>query len=392
MDGLFERIQSSWEAFGPKALGAILILIVTYIVALLVKKALAAGLNRLPFVKDANEGKPAGDTVGDSFGAAGFWIVFLAGLVLALEQIGMTSVSASVRGTIDQIFAYLPQIIGAAITFFVFVVVARVARQATKATLSAAQADDLPQRLGFASGPMNLTSILGAVVFALIAIPGAIAALQVLDINAITGPAVGMLNEIMAAIPNIIVAGVIITLFVFIARFVRDFLTRVLPGSGLDGAVNNLGLLRGADAGVTASGMLAQIAGAIVILLGLIQATRTLGFEPLSDALDVILSMGAQILFGSLIIFAGVLISGIVARAMAASGSGATDVAARIVRTTIIILSVILGVSRMGLDPSGVFVTRAALIILIGASLAGGLAFGIGGREWAAKKLEKWSA
>ena len=99
--------------------------------------------------------------------------------------------------------------------------------------------------------------------------------------------------------------------------------------------------------------------------------------------------MGAQILFGSVIIFAGVMISGIVSRVMAASGSGATDFAAKAVRYVIVILSVILGISRMGLDPSGEFITQASLIILIGASIGGGLAFGLGGREWAARQLEK---
>ena len=30
--------------------------------------------------------------------------------------------------------------------------------------------------------------------------------------------------------------------------------------------------------------------------------------------------------------------------------------------------------------------------IVIGASVAGALAFGLGGREWAAKKLEEWDS
>ena len=198
-----------------------------------------------------------------------------------------------------------------------------------------------------------------------------------------------MLNDVLAAIPNIIVAVIVVTIFAVIAKFVSDLLGRILPGTGLDGAVGRLGLLNDADAGVSASGMMAKLASIIIVLLGLIQATKTLGFEPLTDALDTVLTFGAQILFGSLIIFAGVFVSGIVAKAMAASGSGATDFAASAARYIIVILSVILGVSRMGLDPSGVFVTQAALIILVGASLAGGLAFGVGGREWAARQLER---
>jgi hypothetical protein len=41
----------------------------------------------------------------------------------------------------------------------------------------------------------------------------------------------------------------------------------------------------------------------------------------------------------------------------------------------------------MGLDPSGSFITDAALIILIGTALAGGIAFGLGGA--AARPVEE---
>ena len=390
MDGMMARIESAWQSYGPKVLAAILILIVTYVAALLVRSLLTAAIDRMPLLKNANKESGAGQTMGAGFGAAGFWIVILTGLVLALEKLGMNTVSNSVRHTVDQIFSYLPQIIGAAITFFVFLIIARVARQATTATLGATDADDWPKRLGFASSSIGLTSIAGAIVFALIAIPGGIAALQVLDIESITTPAVGMLNSIMLAIPNIIVAGIIVAIFAAIAKFVSDLLTRILPGTGIDSAVEKVGLLRGADDGMTATKIVSMVAGWAVMLLGLIQATKTLGFDPLTDALDIVLTMGAQIFFGSVIIFAGILVSGLVARAMDASGSGVTDFAAKLVRYVIVVLSVILGVSRMGLDPSGAFITQAALIILIGVSLAGGIAFGFGGKEWAGRQLEKW--
>jgi len=349
-------------------------------------------IDKLPFLAKSNEAakEKGGQSVGASIGAAGFWIIILVGLVAALEKLGMTSVSNSIRGTLDQIFSFLPNIIGAAITFFVFLIVGRVANQATSATLQAAQVDNMPQRFGMTDRSVGLSTILGSVIFALIIIPGAIAALQVLSIDSITQPAVNMLDEVMDAIPNIAVAVIVIGIFALIGRFVTTLLAKILPESGIDSAVQNLGLLSGADKGVSASGIIAKVAGVIILLLGLIQGMRTLGFEPLTDALNIVLSMGSQILFGSVIIFAGVLISGIVSRAMAATGSGATDFAAKMVRYIIVILSVILGVSRMGLDPSGTFITDAALIILIGSALAGGIAFGLGGKDWASRQLDKW--
>ena len=48
---------------------------------------------------------------------------------------------------------------------------------------------------------------------------------------------------------------------------------------------------------------------------------------------------------------------------------------------------------RVGLSYTGVgdMITETAFsAIVVGMSVAGALAFGLGGREWAAKKLEDW--
>ena len=394
MEDILSNVETTWNDYGPNVLYAAIILIVTYLVAMLVKWFLANGIDRIPFVTRANEKaeNKTAPTIGKSFASAGFWIVILIGLVMALERLGLKTISDSIRGTIDQIFAYLPQVIGAILTFFIFFIVARVAKQATTASLAAAQADAAPEKLGLASGPVKITSMAGSIVFALLLIPGAIAALQVLDIEAITGPTVAMLNEVTNAIPNILVAAIVIGVFSLVAKFVSDLLRKVLPNTGVDAALRKTGLLDGADFNVTASGVISSTAGLIILLLGLIQGAQTLGFEPLNRALEIVLGMGVQIIFGSVIILAGVIISGFVAKAIAASGEGAADIAAKVMRGVIVILSVILGVSRMGLDPNGTFIIQASLILLIGASLAGGIAFGLGGRDWAAKQLDKWNS
>ena len=389
MEQVFQNIQRTWEDYGPNVVYALIILVVTYLIALLVKWVMGAGIDKIPFISRANEKDTSGKSIGASVGSAGFWIVILIGLVMALERLGLTSVSNSIRSTLDQIFAYLPQVLGAILIFFLSFILARVAKQATTASLAAAQADAAPEKIGLAKGPVKITSMAGTIVFTLILIPGAIAALNALDIDAITVPTVQMLTEVTDAIPNIFVAVIIIGLFAAIAKFVTDFLKKILPNTGLDSAVAKSGVLEGADSGVTASSIIASIAGLIILLLGLIQGTKTLGFEPLNNALGVILQMGSQILFGSVIIFAGVMVSGFVSKAIKASGDDAMDLAADMMRWIIIILSVILGISRMGLDPSGEFILNASLIILVGASLAGGIAFGLGGKEWAAKQLDK---
>jgi hypothetical protein len=76
---------------------------------------------------------------------------------------------------------------------------------------------------------------------------------------------------------------------------------------------------------------------------------------------------------------------------MESAGEGASDVAARVVKWIVIILSVIVGISRMGLDPTGgLFILDVAKWLVIGAAAAFAIAFGWVGRDWAARQLDKW--
>ncbi|MCF6329687.1 MAG: hypothetical protein L3J02_07805, partial [Henriciella sp.] len=132
-----------------------------------------------------------------------------------------------------------------------------------------------------------------------------------------------------------------------------------------------------------------------IVLLGLIQALKALKFDMLTDAMNVVLDMGASIAFGAFIIFAGVFLARIVSNAMSSAGGKATDTAAGIVKWIIIGLTMIMGISRMGLDPTGgTFVLDVAKLLAMGAAVgvAGAIAigFGWGGRDWFGKQLESW--
>ncbi|MEM7663282.1 MAG: mechanosensitive ion channel [Pseudomonadota bacterium] len=392
MEDLFNNLIQYAEAYGPRILIAFLIIIVTILVARIARAILARGIDKTGLGKRANSvAEPGQKTLGYNLGTAAYWIVMLIGLVQALTVLGMNTVVDPLNNMLDDILGYLPRVIGAALVFGIFMIVATVVRQASKSVL--VFADPLPAKFNLSEGNVNLSGIVSAIVYGLIALIGTIAALEVLDIAAISEPAMALLHDIVGAIPNILIAGIILTLFVMIARFVSDLARKTLPGFGIDEAVAELGILKGADRGMNATGLIASAASFFIILLGLIQALGALQFEPLSEALNVVLEMGAQIAFGVLIIFAGVFLARMITGLMASAGSGATDLAASLVKWVIIGLAIILGISRMGLDPTGgEFILNVAQYLVIGAAAAGAIAFGWGGRDWAAAQLEKFRA
>ena len=389
MGRIWNNIVDSITRYGPDVLAAILIFVLAWVFATFLRGLIAKGVDGTSIGKRANKEAEAGEkSLGHNVGSAFYWVVILVGLMQALTKLGLTQIVQPLNQMLTEIFAFLPQIAGAALVFAVFMIVANVLRKAAKAVL--VFADPLPAKLGLASGDVNVSGITSAVLSGIITILGLIAALEILDIAAISQPAMVLLEDVMGAIPNILIAGIILAVFVFIARFVSGLARKTLPGLGIDSAVSELGILKGADKGMTATSLIASAASFFIILLGLIQALQALEFAALTDALNIVLDMGAQIAFGALIIFAGIFLARMITGLMASAGSGATDAAAGFVKWVIIALSVILGISRMGLDPTGgEFILNVAEYFIIGAAAAGAVAFGWGGREWAAAQLEK---
>lgn len=392
MEQMWNNFMAQMEAYGPNILKAALVMIAFVVVAYIVRWLIGAAIDRTGLAKKANATTTTGSkSLGTSLATAAFWIVILVGMVQSLAIAGATQISQALNGVVNPIMEYLPNVIGAVLIFAIFLIVANVVKQALKAIL--VFADGMPEQFGLASGPVNISGITSYVAFSIVTLLGAITAFDVLDIAAISDPANALLNDIIGIIPNILAAGVILAVFVLVARFVADLMRRVLPGTGVDSAVSELGVLKGADAGLTASSISARVAQFLIVLLGVIAALNALGIETLTSAMDVVLEMATQIIFGALIIFAGVFTARLVTGAMAATGSGASDVAANAVKWIIIVLSVILGISRMGLDPTGgEFILNVAEYLVMGGAAAMALAFGWGGKDWAAKQLENWRA
>jgi hypothetical protein len=89
-----------------------------------------------------------------------------------------------------------------------------------------------------------------------------------------------------------------------------------------------------------------------------------------------------------LIIVVGIMLSRAIAN-LVGSGTGEGSYAQTIVRYAIIALFTAIGLTFMGLADQ--IVMMAFGLILGSAAVATALAFGLGGREWAARKLEHWS-
>lgn len=378
-------IINQYMADMPGWLAAIITVIIGYIVAQIAKLVIAGAINKTPLGAKA---KTTGGNIGSAIGKAVFWLVLLFFVMLALGYLNMGEFTQPIETLYSDIAGFLPKLIGAGFTFFIGFILARVAQNAVTSTLEAAQIDNLAARSGVTSATGSSGSIakaLGLLLFIFIIIPVSIAALGILDIESISVPLTNMLEGFLNIIPNLVGASIVLGLAIFIGRFVSNFLKSFLPTLGFDTSVNTLMAIDdGEGLKFKPSSVTGNLAFLIIAVLGLTAALDLLGIEFLTETFDDIVAFGGQLLRAAVLIMIGVFLATFISRIMAGMIS---EKIAELFRYVAILIFVFLGLSS--LDPAGDIIPTAFGALVIGSAVAGSLAFGLGGREWAGQMLQK---
>ncbi|RIX29221.1 mechanosensitive ion channel [Sphingomonas edaphi] len=395
--------QQQLVEWGPKVLFAILILVVTHFVAKAVQWGIAKLVDRVPVLK--RHPGVGGDSVGTELGRLAYWLVWLVGLIAALQPLGLSGVLTPVTALTNEVFAFLPRLLGAGLFFFAGLILARIVRHVVEAFLGALNLERLMSRAGVSIGEApvavdssgvasegaaparsSIARAVGVTVSAIIILFAAIGALQILQVSAISDPATNMLNAIALSIPNVLAALVWLTLAFIIGRWVKSLLETILPSLGFDNAVRALGVM---PANAVPSRVIGAIAMITAIIIGLMEAARQVGGDSTAAMLFQITELGGKVIFGTVIIVAGIFLARILSN-LVGSSTGESGYAQTIVKYAIIALFTAIGLTFMGLADQ--IVMMAFGLILGSAAIAAALAFGLGGRDAAARMLDQWSA
>src|SRR4029453_12011514 len=135
------------------------------------------------------------------------------------------------------------------------------------------------------------------------------------------------------------------------------------------------------------SRIVATIAVVAIILAASIEAAKQLGGGTIAIFLAQVTALGGKVIFGTLIIVVGIFLARIIAK-LVGSGTGEGGYGQPMVRYAIIALFTAIGLTFMGLADA--IVQMAFGLILGSAAVATALAFGLGGRDYAARVLEEW--
>ena len=390
---------AGWKAqitlWGPRILAAIVILIATYLIAKAVRWALTKGIRAIPVF--SRSGDRQGDTLANSVGALGYWLVWLIGLLVSMQPLGLTQAMAPINVLTNEVLEYLPRIVAAGLIFFVGLVFAKIARNIVEAALSVLNLDRLATRLGICkaleqdaeapvagkSSCLSLIKVAGAIVFTLVIIPVAVAALEALRIESLATPIVAVLHTVLDAIPRVLAAAILLGIAFVIAQWVRRLVASTLASLGFDRALGSIGAL---PATTRPSEIAATLALIAIMLFAAIEAAGLLDFDLVAMMLAQATQLGGQVVFGTVIIIVGVIMGRVLARLVgdAVGESGLPS----ILKYAIIALAVAIGLRFMGL--ANEIVNLAFGLILGSAAVACAIAFGLGGRETAHQLLQKW--
>ena len=380
----------SW-AVGPVV--AAVTIIVGYFVAKIAAALVAGGINRTGLGRKA---KTTGGNIGKSLAKAVFWVLWLIFILMGLSQFpALSGQLGFLNGMMENIFNYLPQFAIGGFVLAVGILLSKVVREALTSTLEVAQIDNLVSRFGITGEPedgvpsTSLAKSSGILAAAIVTITAAATAIGIWDIPGVSGPVSELLNTILSYIPRIIGAGIILAIFVFIGRFVSNLAKSTLPALGVDNSLSSIASLDGTGSNFVPSNVIANVGFIGIALMGLTAAMKALGIPELTNVFNTLLEVGGRVVLGAVIIGAGLFIADFVSKIVTQTSG---DLAGKIIKYATIIIVTFMGLETMQLG-EGIVDTAfrySVMAAAVAAGVGGAIAFGLGGREWAGKKLQEW--
>ncbi|MDQ2085581.1 mechanosensitive ion channel [Herbivorax sp. ANBcel31] len=388
-----QELLNSFEDLLPSVVTAILLLIVAYLVAVIAKKIVMKGLKLLKLERYTDKLGIVDEVTGSSLEFIGklvFVIVFLMFLPAVLDNLNMQNVSNTITGLVSQFVDFIPNILAAILILVFGAFIAKIIRQIITPMLKRLNIDKLQEKAGVGDkDSVTFSTMISYVVYVIILIPVIIAALQVLNITAISEPATSVLDTIFTIIPQVIIALALIIIGTYVAKITGKLLSNLLSSVGADAVTKRITSADNSKLNdFSLSKTVGEVVRYIIVLLFVVQAINIIN-------LDVLQSVGEAIIAYLPFVISAIIIMG-VAIFFAAWVEGFmkkkypdANLTTLIVKYAIIVVAIFMTLIQLDIATS---IVNAAFIIVLGAlAIAFAISFGIGGREFAAKTMEKLS-
>lgn len=399
MDNVGNSVQNGFNSFVdylPQLLLGIVLIIVAWIVATLVGKAVSKGLKAIGIGKyfqkwGATKTEEQSHALIDTLSKVAYylvWVLFLPGI---FSTFGLDSIGQPIMNMIDTVLVFIPNIIAAGIVLVLGLFAAKLVKNLVYNVAVAANIDKHLAKLTggettdaeVKKNKGTLASVLANIVYFLIVIPIILVALEVLNINSIAEPISSVLNTILSAIPNILVAVVLLIVGFAIAKFAGMILTDLLKSAGLNKYSSYL--KKSSNMNLDLAKIAGQTVAVLIGLFFLVEALNALNLEMLNSILSVVIGYLPNVLFATIIIGLGFVGGQMLSSAI--KNTTGSMLAGMLVKYILIIFSIFMALDQLNFASA---IVQAAFICIIGGlAVAFALSFGLGGREFAKKQLSR---
>lgn len=210
----------------------------------------------------------------------------------------------------------------------------------------------------------------------------------------IADPVREMLTKIMAYLPVLLGALIILVVGWLIAKAIRQLVDWLLTTVRFDMLADKAGIsevLRKGNLKTTASQVVSGLVYWLIMIMVLVMVVNALGLPKASDILASLFAYVPKVIAALFVLvvamFLANFVSGIVRTAAGNANLPRPEIFAGISRWAIIIFAITISLGELGIGT--LLVTATFNIILGGVCLALALAFGLGGKDAAAKYIEE---
>lgn len=197
-------------------------------------------------------------------------------------------------------------------------------------------------------------------------------------------------------IPKLIGAIIIFLIGWIIAKILRTVINKVLKAVKFNDIADSIGIngmLAKGGLKTRASGMLSSLVYWIVMFVTYISVFDTMGLEVVSNLLRDAVGFIPKIIIAMILLVVGTYIakfvSELVSGALKASGFAKADLVTKIAYGAVMFFTVSLVLTQLGIGEG--IIDKVVGIVLGALGLGLSIAFGLGGKDWAAEQIKKIS-
>lgn len=208
------------------------------------------------------------------------------------------------------------------------------------------------------------------------------------------GPLLELWNTIVAYLPNLVGAIVVFILGLIIAHILSSVVVSVIGLLRIDELAKRLEITAQFErVGLTLhiGKLLGWIVKWFLIIIALIASTDILGWDQVTDYLGEVVLFIPNVIIAVIILLAGILlgnfVQNVVRKAVEAAQLASAEFLSGVAKWAILVFTFMAALVQLNIAPDLIRVLFTGLVAML--ALAGGLAFGLGGKDHAHKFLNR---